>query len=138
MEKSKSIRSQSQSKTKEPRDMQLLNMSKWGVLLLRQIKLGSTGDDLRFKTIVEECFNELKEHVIPGCIGLGSDVEFHQAGLTGSQVQISLERGLPAVIGNFNSRKLPFPSLSYDMGAIPPYRDEREDSQSYYQPLASC
>ncbi|XP_076953575.1 putative methyltransferase PMT5 [Bidens hawaiensis] len=35
--------------------------------------------------------------------------------LTGSQVQISLERGLPAVIGNFNFRQLPFPSLSYDM-----------------------
>lgn len=35
--------------------------------------------------------------------------------LTGSQVQISLERGLPAIIGNFNSRQLPFPSLSYDM-----------------------
>ena len=35
--------------------------------------------------------------------------------LTGSQVQLSLERGLPAVIGNFISKKLPFPSLSYDM-----------------------
>ncbi|KAI3733756.1 hypothetical protein L6452_13212 [Arctium lappa] len=142
--------------------------------------------------------------------------------LTGSQVQISLERGIPAIIGNFNSRQLPFPSLSYDMvhcaecgilwddkdglllieadrilkpggyfvlhgsslstkkgsmaspieefaqkicwtfiaqqeetfiwqktidaqcysssvqGAIPPCREEREDIQSYYQPLASC
>lgn len=35
--------------------------------------------------------------------------------LTGSQVQLSLERGLPAIIGNFISRQLPFPSLSYDM-----------------------
>ncbi|KAJ9549226.1 hypothetical protein OSB04_021769 [Centaurea solstitialis] len=35
--------------------------------------------------------------------------------LTGSQVQLSLERGLPAIIGNFISRKLPFPLLSYDM-----------------------
>lgn len=35
--------------------------------------------------------------------------------LTGSQVQVALERGLPAVIGNFNSKQLPFPSLSYDM-----------------------
>lgn len=34
---------------------------------------------------------------------------------TGSQVQLSLERGLPAVIGNFISKQLPFPSLSYDM-----------------------
>ncbi|KAJ1393937.1 S-adenosyl-L-methionine-dependent methyltransferase, partial [Sesbania bispinosa] len=34
---------------------------------------------------------------------------------TGSQVQLSLERGLPALIGNFISRQLPFPSLSYDM-----------------------
>ncbi|KAM7484420.1 hypothetical protein LguiA_000429 [Lonicera macranthoides] len=35
--------------------------------------------------------------------------------LTGSQVQFALERGLPAIIGNFISRQLPFPSLSYDM-----------------------
>ncbi|KAJ9554193.1 hypothetical protein OSB04_018238 [Centaurea solstitialis] len=193
-------------------------------------------------------------HQVAEMIGLGSDAEFHQAGvrmvldvgcgfgsfgahllslklmpvcmaayeLTGSQVQISLERGLPAIIGNFNSRQLPFPSLSYDMvhcaecgilwddkdglllieadrilkpggyfvlhgsslstkkgsmaspieefarkicwtflaqqeetfiwqktidaqcysssvqGAIPPCREEREDIQSYYQPLASC
>ncbi|XP_073130266.1 probable methyltransferase PMT4 isoform X2 [Henckelia pumila] len=34
---------------------------------------------------------------------------------TGSQVQLALERGLPAIIGSFNSRQLPFPSLSYDM-----------------------
>lgn len=34
---------------------------------------------------------------------------------TGSQVQLALERGLPAVIGNFISRQLPYPSLSYDM-----------------------
>ncbi|XP_055818709.1 probable methyltransferase PMT5 isoform X2 [Solanum dulcamara] len=34
---------------------------------------------------------------------------------SGSQVQFALERGLPAVIGNFVSKQLPFPSLSYDM-----------------------
>ncbi|XP_039051779.1 probable methyltransferase PMT5, partial [Hibiscus syriacus] len=34
---------------------------------------------------------------------------------TGSQVQIALERGLPAIIGNFISRQLPYPSLSFDM-----------------------
>ncbi|CAA2998245.1 probable methyltransferase PMT5 isoform X1 [Olea europaea subsp. europaea] len=34
---------------------------------------------------------------------------------TGSQVQLALERGLPAIIGNFISRQLPFPPLSYDM-----------------------
>ncbi|XP_049388100.1 probable methyltransferase PMT5 [Solanum stenotomum] len=34
---------------------------------------------------------------------------------SGSQVQFALERGLPAVIGNFISKQLPFPSLSYDM-----------------------
>ncbi|PIN05145.1 Sterol 24-C-methyltransferase [Handroanthus impetiginosus] len=34
---------------------------------------------------------------------------------TGSQVQVALERGLPAIIGNFISKQLPFPSLSYDM-----------------------
>ncbi|EPS57266.1 hypothetical protein M569_17554, partial [Genlisea aurea] len=34
---------------------------------------------------------------------------------TGSQVQVALERGLPAFIGDFISRQLPLPSLSYDM-----------------------
>ncbi|XP_010258082.1 PREDICTED: probable methyltransferase PMT5 [Nelumbo nucifera] len=33
----------------------------------------------------------------------------------GSQVQLSLERGLPAMIGNFISRQLPYPALSFDM-----------------------
>ncbi|KAL8533659.1 hypothetical protein ACS0TY_009890 [Phlomoides rotata] len=86
-------------------------------------------------------------HQIAELIGLGSDAEFHEAGVhnvldigcgfgsfgahllslklmavcmaayetTGSQVQVALERGLPAIIGNFISRQLPFPSLSYDM-----------------------
>ncbi|XP_059655706.1 probable methyltransferase PMT5 [Cornus florida] len=35
--------------------------------------------------------------------------------LTGSQVQLALERGLPAIIGNFISKQLPYPSLSFDM-----------------------
>ncbi|GMH26182.1 hypothetical protein Nepgr_028025 [Nepenthes gracilis] len=35
--------------------------------------------------------------------------------VTGSQVQLALERGLPAIIGNFNSRQLPYPSLSFGM-----------------------
>ncbi|KAK9276860.1 hypothetical protein L1049_006397 [Liquidambar formosana] len=34
---------------------------------------------------------------------------------TGSQVQLALERGLPAMVGNFISRQLPYPSLSFDM-----------------------
>lgn len=34
---------------------------------------------------------------------------------TGSQVQLALERGLPAMIGNFILRQLPYPSLSFDM-----------------------
>ncbi|CAA3027887.1 Probable methyltransferase PMT4 [Olea europaea subsp. europaea] len=29
--------------------------------------------------------------------------------------QVALERGLPAIIGNFISKQLPFPSLSHDM-----------------------
>ncbi|KAF9625083.1 hypothetical protein IFM89_017913 [Coptis chinensis] len=80
-------------------------------------------------------------------IGLGSDSEFHQAGVHtvldigcgfgsfgahlislklmtfciaayevfGSQVQMALERGLPAILGDFISRQLPYPSLSFDM-----------------------
>ncbi|KAG2302016.1 hypothetical protein Bca52824_030667 [Brassica carinata] len=34
---------------------------------------------------------------------------------TGSQVQVALERGLPAMIGNFFSKQLPYPALSFDM-----------------------
>ncbi|XP_059631339.1 probable pectin methyltransferase QUA2 [Cornus florida] len=34
---------------------------------------------------------------------------------TGSQVQLTLERGLPAMIGSFTSKQLPYPSLSFDM-----------------------
>ncbi|XP_021743549.1 probable pectin methyltransferase QUA2 [Chenopodium quinoa] len=34
---------------------------------------------------------------------------------SGSQVQLTLERGLPAMIGSFSTKQLPFPSLSYDM-----------------------
>ncbi|KAK1292885.1 putative methyltransferase PMT5 [Acorus calamus] len=33
----------------------------------------------------------------------------------GSQVQLALERGLPAMIGSFFSRQLPYPPLSFDM-----------------------
>lgn len=35
--------------------------------------------------------------------------------VSGSQVQLSLERGLPAMIGSFTSKQLPYPSLSFDM-----------------------
>ncbi|KAK4428571.1 putative pectin methyltransferase QUA2 [Sesamum alatum] len=34
---------------------------------------------------------------------------------SGSQVQLTLERGLPAIIGSFTSKQLPYPSLSFDM-----------------------
>ncbi|KAF9608275.1 hypothetical protein IFM89_008560 [Coptis chinensis] len=34
---------------------------------------------------------------------------------SGSQVQLTLERGLPAMLGSFNSKTLPYPSLSFDM-----------------------
>ncbi|CAO2830788.1 unnamed protein product [Amaranthus hypochondriacus] len=34
---------------------------------------------------------------------------------SGSQVQLTLERGLPAMIASFNSKQLPFSSLSFDM-----------------------
>ncbi|XP_058070388.1 probable methyltransferase PMT5 isoform X1 [Magnolia sinica] len=35
--------------------------------------------------------------------------------VSGSQVQLTLERGLPAMIGSFISKQLPYPSLSFDM-----------------------
>ncbi|KAG0477960.1 hypothetical protein HPP92_012679 [Vanilla planifolia] len=34
---------------------------------------------------------------------------------SGSQVQLTLERGLPAMIGSFSSKQVPYPSLSFDM-----------------------
>ncbi|KAL3634001.1 putative pectin methyltransferase qua2 [Castilleja foliolosa] len=34
---------------------------------------------------------------------------------SGSQAQLTLERGLPAMIGSFISKQLPYPSLSFDM-----------------------
>ncbi|KAJ7965725.1 S-adenosyl-L-methionine-dependent methyltransferases superfamily protein [Quillaja saponaria] len=34
---------------------------------------------------------------------------------SGSQVQLTLERGFPAMIGPFSSKQLPYPSLSFDM-----------------------
>lgn len=34
---------------------------------------------------------------------------------SGSQVQLTLERGLPAMVGSFSSKMLPYPSLSFDM-----------------------
>lgn len=34
---------------------------------------------------------------------------------SGSQVQLTLERGLPAMIGSVTSKQLPYPSLSFDM-----------------------
>lgn len=34
---------------------------------------------------------------------------------SGSQVQLTLERGLPAMVGSFTSKQLPFPYLSFDM-----------------------
>ncbi|GFP93346.1 probable pectin methyltransferase qua2 [Phtheirospermum japonicum] len=34
---------------------------------------------------------------------------------SGSQAQLTLERGLPAMIGSFTSKQLPYPSLSFDM-----------------------
>lgn len=34
---------------------------------------------------------------------------------SGSQVQITLERGIPAILASFTSKQLPFPYLSFDM-----------------------
>lgn len=34
---------------------------------------------------------------------------------SGSQVQLTLERGLPAMLGSLRSKQLPYPSLSFDM-----------------------
>lgn len=34
---------------------------------------------------------------------------------SGSQVQLTLERGLPAMIGSFTSKQMPYPYLSFDM-----------------------
>ncbi|PKU72434.1 probable pectin methyltransferase QUA2 [Dendrobium catenatum] len=34
---------------------------------------------------------------------------------SGSQVQLTLERGLPAMVGSFATKQLPYPNLSFDM-----------------------
>ncbi|KAJ6841181.1 putative pectin methyltransferase QUA2 isoform X3 [Iris pallida] len=47
------------------------------------------------------------KHLLTMCI---ADYE-----ASGSQVQLTLERGLPAMIGKFTSKHLPFPYLSFDM-----------------------
>ncbi|PKA60517.1 putative pectin methyltransferase QUA2 [Apostasia shenzhenica] len=47
------------------------------------------------------------KHLITMCI---ADYE-----VSGSQVQLTLERGLPAMISSFTSKQLPYPYLSFDM-----------------------
>ena len=34
---------------------------------------------------------------------------------SGSQVQLTLERGLPGMLGSLTSKQFPYPSLSFDM-----------------------
>lgn len=34
---------------------------------------------------------------------------------SGSQVQLTLERGLPAIVGSFSTKQFPYPSVSFDM-----------------------
>ncbi|KAF9608276.1 hypothetical protein IFM89_008561 [Coptis chinensis] len=34
---------------------------------------------------------------------------------SGSQVQLTLERGLPAMVGSFSAKQLPYPAVSFDM-----------------------
>ncbi|URE01569.1 hypothetical protein MUK42_19432 [Musa troglodytarum] len=77
--------------------------------------------------------------------------------VSGSQVQLTLERGIPAMIGSFSSRQLPYPYLSFDMlhcarcgiewekndnegrKAGPAVCDRSHDVESpYYQPLNPC
>ncbi|KAK8643114.1 hypothetical protein V6N13_012428 [Hibiscus sabdariffa] len=47
------------------------------------------------------------EHILTMCIANYES--------SGSQVQLTLERGLPAMIGSFSSKQLPYPSLSFDL-----------------------
>ncbi|KAJ6412824.1 hypothetical protein OIU84_005803 [Salix udensis] len=62
-------------------------------------------------------------HQIAEMIGLRNESNFVQAGVRTifgywmwlCQVQLTLERGLPAMIGSFTSNQLPYPSLSFDM-----------------------
>ncbi|KAL0366395.1 UNVERIFIED_CONTAM: putative pectin methyltransferase QUA2 [Sesamum radiatum] len=71
---------------------------------------------------------------------------------SGSQVQLTLERGLPAMIGSFSSKQLPYSSLSFDMihcarchidwdkkAGSPSLCSKGHDIESpYYRPLQSC
>ncbi|KAK9707176.1 hypothetical protein RND81_07G177800 [Saponaria officinalis] len=112
------------------------------MMLLEENQIAFHNDDGLIFDGVKDYSRQLAE-----MIGLGSDVDFPQAGvqtildigcgfgsfgahlvslrvmpvciaayeLTGGQAQLALERGLPAMIGNFISRQLPYPPLSFDM-----------------------
>lgn len=49
----------------------------------------------------------MSKHLLTMCVAEYED--------SGSQVQLTLERGLPAMVGSFSSKMLPYPSLSFDM-----------------------
>ncbi|KAL9225884.1 hypothetical protein vseg_001760 [Gypsophila vaccaria] len=112
------------------------------MMLLEENQIAFHNDDGLIFDGVKDYSRQLAE-----MIGLGSDVDFPQAGvqtmldigcgfgsfgahlvslkvmpvciaayeLTGGQAQLALERGLPAMIGNFISKQLPYPPLSFDM-----------------------
>ncbi|XP_074296313.1 putative methyltransferase PMT5 isoform X1 [Silene latifolia] len=112
------------------------------MMLLEENQIAFHNDDGLIFDGVKDYSHQLAE-----MIGLGSDLDFPQAGvqtmldigcgfgsfgahlvslkvmpvciaayeLTGGQAQLALERGLPAMIGNFISRQLPYPALSFDM-----------------------
>ncbi|XP_074295910.1 putative methyltransferase PMT5 isoform X1 [Silene latifolia] len=112
------------------------------MMLLEENQIAFHNDDGLIFDGVKDYSRQLAE-----MIGLGSDLDFPQAGvqtmldigcgfggfgghlvslkvmpvciaayeLTGGQAQLALERGLPAMIGNFISRQLPYPALSFGM-----------------------
>ena len=92
-------------------------MCKWfpfNVLALSEMLTKNVGKILQVRTILDiGCgYGSFGAHLFSKQI-LTMCIANYEA--SGSQVQLTLERGLPAMIGSFTSKQLPYPSLSFDM-----------------------
>ncbi|CAH1454131.1 unnamed protein product [Lactuca virosa] len=91
-----------------------------GSLTKRMMLLDEDQISFSFASSMVDDSIEDYSHQIAEMIGLRNESYLVHAGVRtildiGSQVEITLERGLPALVASFTSKKLPFPSLSYDM-----------------------
>lgn len=86
----------------------------FNVLVLSEMFAENIGNFLQVRTILDiGCgYGSFGAHLFSNQI-LTMCIANYEA--SGSQVQLSLERGLPAMIGSLTSKQLPYPSLSFDM-----------------------